>query len=175
MTQETRAFIAFGANLGDAILAHADAVRAIDSLPSTRVGARSSLYRSAPVGVQGHPDYINAVLEIHTGLAPHPLLDALLAIEQRHGRSRGATVSPRTMDLDLLLYGDTRIDSDTLKIPHPRMHLRAFVLMPLAEIDPAIEIPGRGRLSGLIDRVSDQLIHRLPDVSVAHTIERALP
>ncbi len=174
MTQQTRAFIAFGANLGDATQAHVDATRAIDALPTTQVGARSSLYRSAPVGVHGHPDYINAVLEIRTGLGPHPLLDALLAIEQRHGRCRGATVSPRTMDLDLLLYGDTRIDSETLRIPHPRMHLRAFVLMPLAEIDPAIEIPGLGRLSGLIDKVSDQAIHRLPNVAAAHTIEKAL-
>lgn len=175
MTQDTRAFIAFGANLGDAVQAHTDAIRAINALPSTRVYARSSLYRSAPVGVLGHPDYINAVLEVRTELSPHTLLDALLAIEQHHGRTRSVTVSPRTMDLDLLLFGNAQIDSATLKIPHPRMHMRAFVLLPLAEIDPALEIPGLGPLSRLLDKVADQVIHRLPPPGTTHTMENALP
>jgi 2-amino-4-hydroxy-6-hydroxymethyldihydropteridine diphosphokinase len=175
MISEKRAFIAFGANLGDAVQAYAAAETAIDALPSTRVHARSSLYRSAPVGVHGHPDYINAVLEVRTALAPRQLLDALLAIEQRHGRTRGGEVSPRTMDLDLLLFGDERIDSDSLKIPHPRMHLRAFVLLPLAELDRGLEIPGCGPMAQLLESVADQLIDRLPRSGSQTTMKDALP
>lgn len=175
MISEKRAFIAFGANLGDAVQAYAAAERAIDALPRTRIRARSSLYRSAPVGVHGHPDYINAVLEVGTALAPRQLLDALLTIEQRHGRTRGAEVSPRTMDLDLLLFGDECIDSDRLKIPHPRMHLRAFVLLPLAELDRGLEIPGWGPLAQLLGNVADQLIDRLPRTEAKNTMEDALP
>ena len=175
MTADTRAFIAFGANLGDATHAYSEAMRAIDGLPHTRITARSSLYRSAPVGVHGHPDYINAVIEAHTRLAPHQVLDALLAIEKRHGRTRGAEVSPRTMDLDLLLFGNDCIDSDRLKIPHPRMHLRAFVLLPLAEIDTEVQIPGKGRLAELLANVADQVIDRLPHFETTGTMENALP
>lgn len=175
MVADTRAFVAFGANLGDAMQAHADAVSAVDALPRTRVHARSSLYRSAPIGVHDHPDYINAVLELRTALAPVDLLDALLAIEQSHGRTRGREVSPRTMDLDLLLFGDARIDSDRLKIPHPRMHERAFVLLPLAEIDPELEIPGQGRLAQLLDDVSNQVIVRLSLHEATGMMENSLP
>lgn len=161
MTPDTRAFIAFGANLGDAMGAYADAVAAVDALPCTRVHAQSSLYRSAPIGVDGHPDYINAVMEVRTTLAPLQLLDALLAIEQSHGRTRDGVVSPRTMDLDLLIFGAERIDSDRLKVPHPRMHERAFVLLPLSELDCELEIPEKGRVGRLLETVADQVIARL--------------
>lgn len=174
MKPETRCFVAFGANLGNAAQAHAYAVQAIDALPGTRVGACSSLYRSAPIGVSGHPDYINAVIEVLTRLAADALLEALLAIEHRHGRVRAGAVAPRTLDLDLLLYGHQRITQPGLTVPHPRMHLRAFVLVPLAEIDAAIEIPGRGGLRPLLAGVADQAITRLSPPARRGTTEIAL-
>lgn len=156
-----RAYVAFGANLGDPAAAFAEAVQRLDALPATRVAARSSLYRSAPVGVDGQPDYINAVIALDTALAPRALLDALLAIEHDAGRRREVPLAPRTMDLDLLLHGDAVIDEPGLQVPHPRMHERAFALLPLAEIDPAALIPGRGRVAELLPAVSGQAIEPL--------------
>lgn len=173
--QFRRAFIAFGANLGDAIRSHSDAVCAIEALPATQVVAQSALYQSAPIGVEGHPDYINAVLEVRTKLSPQGLLAALLDIERRHGRNRTLEVSPRAMDLDLLLYEDMRIVSESLTLPHPRMHLRAFVLLPLAELDPTLGIPGHGKLTQLLGQVADQHILRLETPDKTHTMESAIP
>ncbi|TAH47626.1 MAG: 2-amino-4-hydroxy-6-hydroxymethyldihydropteridine diphosphokinase [Betaproteobacteria bacterium] len=157
-----RAYIAFGANLGDPAEAFRLALERVAALPATRVAARSSLYRTAPVGVgEDHPDYLNAVIAVDTGLAPRALLDALLTIEHEGGRTRPAHLAPRTMDLDLLLYGDAVIDEPGLLVPHPRMHQRAFVLQPLAEIAPDLTIPGHGAVRALLAGVGDQAISRL--------------
>ncbi len=157
-----RAFVAFGANLGDPCSAFAFAAEHLDALPLTRVVAKSSLYRSAPVGVTGRqPDYLNAVIALDTGLQARALLDALLAIEREGGRTRDYALAPRTMDLDLLLHGEAVIDEPGLQVPHPRMHLRAFVLLPLTEIDPAAHIPGRGAAAKLLGALADQAIERL--------------
>jgi len=150
MTLPLRAFVAFGANLGDPAAAFALALQRLAELPGTRVAAHSSLYRSAPVGVEGQPDYINAVIELSTTLAARPLLDALLTIEHEGGRRRDGHMAPRTMDLDLLLHGDAVIDEPGLVVPHPQMHLRAFVLVPLAEVAPDAVVPGRGRVDALL-------------------------
>lgn len=134
------AYVALGANLGDARAALNAAIEALDDLPGTRVTARSSLYRSAPVDAGG-PDYLNAVVRLSTGLTAPRLLEMLQQLEQAAGRERPYHHAPRTLDLDLLLYGDARIDSPRLTVPHPRMGARAFVLQPLAEIDASLVAP----------------------------------
>ena len=156
-----RAYVAFGANLGDPTAAFRRAGTAIAALPGTRLVRRSSLYRSAPVGVVGQPDYINAVFEIETHLAAAPLLDALQTIETSAGRTRETRFAPRTLDLDLLLYADQRIDSPRLQVPHPRMHERAFVLVPLHEIAPDAVVPGQGAIAALLRSVANQRIERI--------------
>lgn len=135
MPAPVQAFIGLGANLGDAQAAVLSALAALAALPGTRLQGRSSLYRSAPVQAQG-PDFINAVAELATTLAPLALLDQLQALEQAAGRERPYRNAPRTLDLDLLLYGDARIELPRLSVPHPRLAERAFVLAPLAEIAP---------------------------------------
>lgn len=131
------AWVGLGANLGDARGALRDAVRAMGALPGTQVRQVSSLYRSAPVDAGG-PDYLNAVAQLQTTLAPLALLHALQAIEQAAGRERPYRNAPRTLDLDLLLYGEERLDGAELTLPHPRMGERAFVLAPLAELAPQL-------------------------------------
>ena len=135
-----RVFVGLGANLGDAPATVQAALEALCRLPGTRCLARSSLYRSAPVDAQGE-DYINAVAQLQTKMLPAALLKALQAIEARFGRERPYRNAPRTLDLDLLLYGDRRIATPLLTLPHPRMHERAFVLVPLAEIAPDLAQP----------------------------------
>ncbi len=135
-----RVFVGLGANLGDALATVREAFDALGTLPQTTCVARSSLYRSAPVDAQGS-DYINAVVQLRTGLSPLALLDALQGIEDRFGRERPYRNAPRTLDLDLLLYGQRRIVSPRLTVPHPRLHERAFVLVPLAEIAPDLALP----------------------------------
>ena len=129
------AYIALGANLGDTALAVRAAIEQMSALPGTQILARSSLYRSAPVDSSG-PDYINAVVKISTALPAYLLLSLLQKIEQSAGRERPYRNAPRTLDLDILLYGDAQIQSDVLTVPHPRMTERAFVLLPLQEITP---------------------------------------
>jgi 2-amino-4-hydroxy-6-hydroxymethyldihydropteridine diphosphokinase len=129
------AHVGLGANLGDARQAVLDAIAAVAALPGTTVAKRSSLYRSAPVD-SGGPDYINAVIEVHTALTAPDLLAQLQRIEREAGRTRPYRNAPRTLDLDLLLYGTASIDSRRLTVPHPRMQERAFVLLPLAQIAP---------------------------------------
>ncbi len=165
MSNATRAFVAFGANLGNPASAFSLALARLGALPGVRVLAYSSLYRSAPVGVDGQPDYINAVIALETTLAARALLDALLGIEREGGRTRAFHMSPRTMDLDLLLYGGEIIEEHGLQVPHPRMHLRAFTLLPLAEIAPDAVIPGLGAVTGLLPAVADQAIERMPDTA----------
>ena len=130
-----RIFVGLGANLGDAAATVQAAFDALDALPGTHCVARSSLYRTAPVDAAG-PDYINAVAELRSMLEPELLLAALQAVEARFGRERPYRHAPRTLDLDLLLYGVRRIATPTLTLPHPRLHERAFVVTPLAEIAP---------------------------------------
>jgi len=134
---------------------------ALERLPQTRVTARSGLYRSAPVGHREQPDFVNAVARLETGLAPDALWNALQAIERAHGRERSFRNAPRTLDLDLLLYGEARIDTPGLTVPHPRMHARAFVLKPLLELDPQANIPGKGSAAGLLAACAAQRVERV--------------
>ena len=150
----TRAYVAIGANLGDARAAVAQALLNLDDLPGTRVVARSSLYRSAPFEATG-PDFINAVAALDTALDAHALLDALQQLEQRAGRERPYRNAPRTLDLDLILHGDTVLETPTLTVPHPRMNSRAFVLQPLAEIAP------ERVSSAALAAVADQQVERI--------------
>lgn len=156
----TRAYVALGANIGEPVQHLRAAVVDLDALPGTTVVARSSLYRSAPVGLVDQPDFINAVVSVDTTLAPLDLLQALLAIEARHGRVRSVPNAPRTLDLDLLLHGDAVMTSPALTLPHPRMHERAFVLQPLVEIAPDVVLPGLGPARDFLAAVANQEIAR---------------
>ena len=155
------AFIALGANLADPAHQIRAALESLSRLPDSRLLRASSLYRTAPVGVAGQPDFINAVALVETTLAPHELLAALFAIEAEFGRRRDYRNAPRTLDLDLLLYDELVLDGTELQLPHPRMHLRAFVLAPLLEIAPACVIPGRGTAAAWRPAVSMQPIEKL--------------
>jgi 2-amino-4-hydroxy-6-hydroxymethyldihydropteridine diphosphokinase len=157
----TLATVGLGANLDDPRRRVLAALEALAQLPQTTLAARSSLYRSAPLGHTEQPDFINAVARLCTALAPQALWEALQGIERAHGRERGFRNAPRTLDLDLLLYGAERIDSPALTVPHPRMHQRAFVLQPLLEIDPDAEIPGRGAARALLAGCAGQRLERL--------------
>ncbi len=154
------AFIGVGANLGFARDAVLNALADLSGLLQTTFVVASGLYRSAPVDGDG-PDYINAVAGIETTLSAHALLAALQAIEIRYGRVRTTRNAPRTLDLDLLLYGDGLLKTPDLIVPHPRIAERAFVLMPLIEIAGPILIPGQGKADALLANVSGQTIERL--------------
>ena len=155
------AFIALGSNLAEPERQVTQAFAALAQLPQTRLLAQSSLYRSAPVGYTEQADFMNAVAQLETGLAPHDLLHSLLGIERTFGRVRDFRNAPRTLDLDLLLYGGLMFHEPGLTLPHPRMHERAFVLLPLVEIAPDCEIPGKGRAAAWLARVGDQAITRV--------------
>ena len=155
------AYVALGANIGDPTATVLAAFAALANLTDSRVVHTSSLYRTAPVGLTKQPDFINAVAMLETGLAPEELLDALLDLEARFGRVRRDRNGPRTLDLDLLLYNDIELDLPRLILPHPRLHLRAFVLQPLAEIAPQLAIPGRGTVAAWLPAVANQGIVRL--------------
>jgi len=155
------AYVALGANLGDPASTVRAAFGALANLPESRIVRCSSLYRTAPVGMIAQPDFINAVLALETTLAPEALLDELFEVETRFGRQRAEKDGPRTLDLDLLLYDNQFIDLPRLKLPHPRLHLRAFVLQPLAEIASNLEIPGRGNINAWLPAVANQGIARL--------------
>ncbi len=155
------AWVGIGANLGDAHANVLDALERLTWTPGVRLLRASSLYRTAPIDSSGD-DYINAVAEVDTSLSARALLAALHGIEQAHGRERPYRNAPRTLDLDLLLYDDEVIDeAPALIVPHPRMHARAFVLAPLAELAPALLIPGHGRVAELLPFVADQAIERI--------------
>ncbi|MDA8254672.1 MAG: 2-amino-4-hydroxy-6-hydroxymethyldihydropteridine diphosphokinase [Betaproteobacteria bacterium] len=156
-----RCFIALGANLGDPVATVTAAIVALRGLPQTEFIAASSLYRTAPVGLRHQPDFINAVVELAAVSSAPTLLEALFDIEARFGRQRSVKNAPRTLDLDLLLYGNTVSDDPQLTLPHPRLHERAFVLAPLAEIAPQLVIPGRGRVSDLLQTCADQQIEKI--------------
>jgi len=156
----TRAFIGVGANLGDARAAVDAALKALAALPRTNLHASSSIYRTAPIESSG-PDYLNAVVALDTQLSAHEMLIELQHIELTHGRERPYRNAPRTLDLDLLVFGAESIDTPALTVPHPRMHERAFVLVPLAQVAPDLVIPGRGRIADLLTAVADQRIDKL--------------
>lgn len=156
------AWVGIGANLGDARANVLDAIERLQRLPGTRLLQASSLYRTAPIDSSGD-DYVNAVASLDTDLDAHALLHALFDIEQAHGRERPYRNAPRTLDLDLLLFGDQVIaDAPSLLVPHPRLHERAFVLAPLAELAPDLVVPGRGSVASLLPGVAHQSIERLP-------------
>lgn len=157
----TVAYVGIGSNLEDPAPRVRQSFEALAALPHTRLVKKSSLYRSAPLGFAAQPDFVNAVAEIETGLAAGQLLAELQEIERRHGRSRSFPDAPRTLDLDLLLYGCAELRMASLTVPHPRMHERAFVLQPLVEIAPEVAIPGRGPARHLLDSVKEQRIERL--------------
>jgi 2-amino-4-hydroxy-6-hydroxymethyldihydropteridine diphosphokinase len=150
------AFVGLGSNLADPCQQVSQALQALDELPHTRALARSSLYRSAPVGFLQQPDFINAVAKLETALTPRGLLDALLGLERARGRTREFRNAPRTLDLDVLLYDDLRYHEHGLTLPHPQMHLRAFVLRPLLEIAPDCAIPGIGSTAKALQNCGQQ-------------------
>jgi 2-amino-4-hydroxy-6-hydroxymethyldihydropteridine diphosphokinase len=158
----TRAHIGVGSNLADPARQIEAAFTELAALPNTRLAAVSSLYRTAPVGGSAHqPDYLNAVAALDTTLPPLQLLGALRAIERRHRRRRAVVNAPRTLDLDLLLYGAHHSTGRGLLLPHPRLHLRGFVLKPLLEVAPEIAIPGRGRGRKFLPRCRTQRVTRI--------------
>ena len=155
------AYIALGSNLADPEAQVNHAFTALAQLPQSRLLARSSLYRSAPVGYAAQADFINAVAQLETELSAHDLLQSLLDIERTFGRVRDFRNAPRTLDLDLLLYADLMFHEPGLTLPHPRMHERAFVLLPLLEIAPDCELPGKGKAKDWLMQVGDQTITRV--------------
>lgn len=157
----TRAFVGIGANLGDPVARVREAITALAALPQTRLVASSSLYRTAPLGYTAQDDFVNAACLLETDLAPRALLDRLRAIEEAAGRERSFKNAPRTLDLDLLLYGGETIDEPALTVPHPRLHERAFALAPVVELDPVCVIPGRGLAREWLARAADQRIEKL--------------
>lgn len=149
-----------GANLGAAAITLRAALDSLARLPGNRLLGCSSLYRTAPID-SGGPDYLNAVAVLGTSLSAQTLLEALLGIEAAHGRQRPYPNAPRTLDLDLLLVGAQQRSTPRLTLPHPRLHLRAFVLRPLAEVAPDLVVPGRGPVSELLDGVRGQHAERV--------------
>lgn len=147
-----RAFVGLGSNLGDREALLRRALAAIADLPRTDVRAVSSFRDTEPVGILDQPRFLNAAAELETSLEPSELLAGLLEIEQRLGRDRSSVPSggPRTVDLDLLLYDGARISAPGLEVPHPRLAERRFVLEPLAELDPRLEVPAKGRVQALL-------------------------
>jgi 2-amino-4-hydroxy-6-hydroxymethyldihydropteridine diphosphokinase len=158
LVEAERIFVALGANLGDRQGTLRLARQALGELTGTRVVACSHLYRTAPVQAVGQ-DFLNAVVELRTALSPRELLSALQGIEDAHGRLRPYPNAPRTLDLDLLLYGHRQSDALELTLPHPRLHLRGFVLAPLLELAPALSVPRIGRLEPWLQQAAGQRVH----------------
>jgi 2-amino-4-hydroxy-6-hydroxymethyldihydropteridine diphosphokinase len=157
----TTAFIGMGSNLERPVRQLASAIEAILEIPDVSLKKVSSFYETAPVGIIDQPNFVNAVAEIETTLMPGALLKQLLNIEAAHARVRTTRNGPRTLDLDILLYGDVEIRDDVLTIPHPRMHERAFVLVPLAEIAPDVQIPGHGSVARLLSKLDTKEVKRM--------------
>ncbi|MDZ4201604.1 MAG: 2-amino-4-hydroxy-6-hydroxymethyldihydropteridine diphosphokinase [Gallionella sp.] len=155
------AFIGLGSNQDEPLDQLQRAFADLDVLPDTRLVARSSLYRSAPVGYLDQPDFVNAVAKVETTLTPQALLQALLRIEQQHGRERTFRNAPRTLDLDVLLYEDWSLHEHGLTVPHPHMHQRAFVLQPLLELVPDCVIPGVGSAELALRACTGQILERM--------------
>ena len=153
------AYVGLGANLGDALATLRAAAAALKSLPGVAAVSASAVYRTAPLDAAG-PDFLNAVVRLECRHSAHELFEQLRAIEHAHGRERPYRHAPRTLDLDLLLWGDAKISTAELTVPHPRLHQRAFVLVPLAELDPGVTLPGQGGLAPLLAAVAGQPIER---------------
>jgi 2-amino-4-hydroxy-6-hydroxymethyldihydropteridine diphosphokinase len=152
-----RAYVGLGANLGDREATLRAAVAALGAIEGVRVAAVSSFRETDPVGYLDQPRFLNGAAAVDTTLGPRELLDALLAVERSLGRTReGPRFGPRTIDLDLLLYGDESVDEPGLRVPHPRLQERAFALEPLAELDPGLVVPGHGPLKTLLRKLSAQ-------------------
>jgi 2-amino-4-hydroxy-6-hydroxymethyldihydropteridine diphosphokinase len=156
------AFVGLGSNLGDPPAQIRRALLALAVLPETRLVRQSSLYRNPPVGHHDQPDFVNAVAQVETRLAPGELLAQLLDLERAHGRVRDYPNAPRTLDLDVLLYGELALEKPGLTVPHPRMLERAFVMVPLAEIAPDALVPGKGRVADLVRKVDASGMVKLP-------------
>lgn len=162
MTREARAYVGLGSNLGEPRTQVRQALAELGELPGTRVAACSALYRSRPMGPADQPDYVNAVAALDTELAPARLLHELQALERRHGRTRGGVRwGPRTLDLDLLVYDELRMNTAELTIPHPGVAERSFVLYPLRELAPELVIPGLGTVDQLTRRCPAEGLSRL--------------
>ena len=155
------AFIALGSNLGDPAGQIRSALRALDKLPDTRLVRQSAFYRNPPEGGLAQPEFVNAVARIETRIGPRALLDRLIEIECDHGRVRDYPNAPRTLDLDIVLYGDSMVQEPGLTIPHPRMLERVFVLAPLAEIAPDAVVPGTGRIADLAAKLDSSGLVKL--------------
>ena len=157
------AFVGLGSNLSDPVAKVRAGMAALETIPATKLVRASSLYRSAPIGIEKQPDFVNAVCRLSTGLSARALLDRLLAIEAAHGRRRpsGSAGGPRPLDLDLLLYDEEICESARLILPHPRLHERAFVLLPLAEIASGLVVPGQGLVQDLAARCAGQRVERI--------------
>jgi len=150
------AWVSLGSNQDEPVRQLKTALEEMNDLPGCRLLRQSRIYRSPPWGpVPDQPDFANAVAELDTGLLPHELLMALQALESDHARVRRERWGPRTLDLDLLLYDDLSMMTDDLTLPHPRLHERAFVLVPLAELAPGLELPGRGKVRDLLSGTGD--------------------
>ncbi len=161
MSAPVTAYVGLGSNLDQPVTQIRSAIEELARLPGTALGRVSSLYRSEPVGYVHQPPFVNAVVELSTVLPARALLEALLGIEARHGRVRSFPNAPRPLDLDLLLYGDSVIDEPGLQLPHPRMHERRFVLLPLEEIAPQCVIPGRGEARDWLARTAQQRVEMI--------------
>jgi 2-amino-4-hydroxy-6-hydroxymethyldihydropteridine diphosphokinase len=160
MTTKVTAFIGIGSNLGDAQDNVQRAIQSLKTLPQTTLRGQSSLFRTAPVDADGD-DYINAVVCLDTQLPAQTLLETLQALELQFGRERPYVHAPRTLDLDILLYGSAIIDTATLTVPHPGLSERAFALIPLLQIDPMITIPGKGPAHVFAPAVAGQVIQKI--------------
>ena len=158
-------YIGLGSNIDQPAVHLARALVALDQLPSTRLTKRSSLYQSSPQGPPNQPDYLNAVVALTTALKPLILLNHLHSIERRQRRVRLQKWGPRTLDLDILLYGKMTYRSSRLTIPHPMLHKRNFVLVPLNEINPDLLIPGKGQVGSLVNRLRPLKHSRLRKLS----------
>jgi 2-amino-4-hydroxy-6-hydroxymethyldihydropteridine diphosphokinase len=158
-----RVFVGLGGNVGNVEATLVDALMALDMIPQTTMRAHSRFYRNPAWGMTEQPDFLNAVAELQTRLTPRVLLDRLLAIEERFGRVRsdGEKWGPRELDLDMLVYGDEFLDEPGLHVPHPRLHERAFVLVPLAEIAMDLAIPGKGKVGDLLAAVDSSAVEAL--------------
>lgn len=158
---ESQVFIALGSNLEEPVIQILQAFDELAQLPDSTLLKRSSLYKSAPIGRIDQPDFINAVAQIETAKKPHDLLSALLKIEHQHKRVREEINAPRTLDLDILIYGNLQYQDSTLILPHPRINQRAFVLQPLVEICPDCSIPGLGDAKELLTACLNQKIEKI--------------
>ncbi len=157
----TVAYVGIGSNVDEPVKQVRQALLELERLPHSRVVKHSSLFRSAPVGYASQPDFINAIAQLETGICAERLLSELQAIESRHGRKRSFANAPRSLDLDLLMFGNSELKTKELTLPHPRMHERAFVLKPLVEISPEVSIPGVGLARDSLKNVENQIVERI--------------